>query len=335
MKTRISTIAALMLIGLCAASAAHAQATCVGDCMDDGAVSISDLVTGVNIALNTLPITACPSFACEGGTEVPVNCLVQGVNHALNDDCSTMPPQVRTFSVFAGVLAGPGDGTCMTGNPTPCIQNADCPSADCSASSTGLFTSALSNTNAAAQFSSGPFKLVLGPEGANGVHPLSLQEDAVFTIDIVNSTCLCLKFRAAGSMGSVDCDGGTPYDTSITQPSGPGTAWTFQTGLGNPSGPGDGNLIVMGLFQQVMDFCSNVNCADDAVYHDPPNTFPFTTTKTTAFKGAALNQSDHGAPFDCANFTTSGSGGILNSGVAQTIDPVGDTANVLRFAENP
>ena len=156
----------------------------------------------------------------------------------------------------------------------------------------------------------------------------------MFALDIVNSPCLCLKFKATGSMGSVDCDGGTAYDTSISQPTGPGTAWTIQTGLGSPAGPGNGDLVVTGFFVQLQDFCSAFDCNDDSLYTNPPNQFPFTTTNATAFKGS-LTLTDHGAPFDCANFSAADSGGALAVGVAQTIDPVGDTANVVRFCEHP
>src|SRR5262249_34264151 len=159
----------------------------------------------------------------------------------------------RVFTIDPGVLSGPGESMCA--DNTVCIQNSDCSDTMCPASATGLFSSALTNINAAAAFSSGPLKLVMGPEGANGVHPVTLAEDAVFSIDIVDSSCLCLKFRAAGSTGSIDCDGGTAYDTATTQPAGPGTTWTFQVGLGSPSGPGNGNLIMTGVFQRVVDVC--------------------------------------------------------------------------------
>jgi len=341
MKTAMATMAAVALAGLVAASAARAQ-TCVGDCHSEGMVSISDLVLGVNIALGSQPVTACPSFACQGGDTVPINCLIQGVNNALNDCMGAGPTPTptpttggvtRNFTVDPGILSGPGESMCA--DSTNCIQNSDCSDNMCPASSTGLFTSALTNINAAAMFSSGPFKIVMGPEGANGVHPLSLAEDAVFFIDIVDSSCLCFKFKAAGSTGSIDCDGGTAYDTATSQPTGPGTAWTFETGLGSPSGPGNANLIVSGVFARVVDVCTNVHCENDSVYTDPPNTFPFTTTIATANKGTALTLSDHGAPFDCANFATTGSGGIFGAGIEQTIPPVGDTANVVRFAEKP
>jgi hypothetical protein len=46
-------------------------------------VKISDLITGVNIALGSLPVSACPAFENAEGT-VDIAQLVQGVSNALN-----------------------------------------------------------------------------------------------------------------------------------------------------------------------------------------------------------------------------------------------------------
>ena len=61
---------------------AEAEA-CVGDCDDDGSVTVVELIRGVNIALGTLLIDACPSFDTNGDGEVTVNELVTGVHAAL------------------------------------------------------------------------------------------------------------------------------------------------------------------------------------------------------------------------------------------------------------
>ena len=58
-------------------------AACVGDCGSVGAVSISDLITGVNIALGSLPVSSCEAFDCQHNGTVSINCLIQGVNNAL------------------------------------------------------------------------------------------------------------------------------------------------------------------------------------------------------------------------------------------------------------
>jgi hypothetical protein len=47
-------------------------------------VSIADLITGVNIALGTLPVTACPPFDPDGDGQVTVADLITAVNNSLN-----------------------------------------------------------------------------------------------------------------------------------------------------------------------------------------------------------------------------------------------------------
>ena len=56
---------------------------CVGDCDGSTNVTINELITGVNIALSALPISACPAFDCQHTGGVPINCLIQGVVNAL------------------------------------------------------------------------------------------------------------------------------------------------------------------------------------------------------------------------------------------------------------
>ena len=57
--------------------------TCPGDCDGSGRVTISDLIIGVNIALGTVPASACPAFENALGA-VDIAQLVQGVTNALN-----------------------------------------------------------------------------------------------------------------------------------------------------------------------------------------------------------------------------------------------------------
>ena len=57
--------------------------TCTGDCDASHNVTINELITGVNIALGSLPITSCQAFDCQQTGGVPINCLIQGVVNAL------------------------------------------------------------------------------------------------------------------------------------------------------------------------------------------------------------------------------------------------------------
>jgi hypothetical protein len=57
--------------------------SCPGDCDRSGIVSVSELITGVNILLDTMPVSTCPSFACNNPSASSVECLVRAVNAAL------------------------------------------------------------------------------------------------------------------------------------------------------------------------------------------------------------------------------------------------------------
>ncbi|MBI4516079.1 MAG: matrixin family metalloprotease [Deltaproteobacteria bacterium] len=57
---------------------------CVGDCDDDGAVTVDELVRGVNIALGNTTLEVCPQFDSSDDGSVTVDELVQAVNAALS-----------------------------------------------------------------------------------------------------------------------------------------------------------------------------------------------------------------------------------------------------------
>jgi autotransporter-associated beta strand protein len=57
---------------------------CTGDCNGDGVVLVNELVLGVNIALETLPFTACSAFDSDEDGRVTIPELIQAVNHALS-----------------------------------------------------------------------------------------------------------------------------------------------------------------------------------------------------------------------------------------------------------
>jgi hypothetical protein len=58
-----ASVALVSSAGL-AGSAIGAAPTCVGDCDDDGTVTVDEIVKGVNIALGELPLDQCPRLAC-------------------------------------------------------------------------------------------------------------------------------------------------------------------------------------------------------------------------------------------------------------------------------
>jgi hypothetical protein len=337
---RIGSVVALALLGLVATSSARGE--CVGDCSGTNMVTIANLIVGVNIALGSQPPSACPAFQNAEGM-VDIAQLIKGVNNALNG-CPAGTN--RVYTIEPGVLLAPPLGMCTGSTEPDCTVSADCGSGKaCEGNSlSGLFTSALGSnasngdpTVPGSGFGPGPLHLQLGPQDGNGIAQLRLMEDVTIPIGIVDNTCLCFKLLAAGSAGSIDCNGGSPYDTQATRASGAsGFAWDATSGLGSPSGPGDGDLLVMGLFERVMLTCEEADCPHH-VYSDPPNLFAFTTTTATSIQettGAPLVLAiSGGQPFDCAKFATSGSGGILAAPAPTTIDPIGDVSNVFRLGE--
>ena len=199
------------------------------------------------------------------------------------------------------------------------------------ATRTGLFASFVNGENVATSFSSGPLVLVGGTPDASGVAPLSLEDDVTITVSVADGSYACVKLLAAGSSGSIDCDGGTAYDVQASQPSGDvGMAFDLQTGLGAPAAPGNGMLLVMEQGQSVpagpLPDCSSI------IYEDPPQLFAYTTATATAVKGS-LQLAVDGEPFSCNDFSTPGSGGLLAAPAPVHRAPYGDFANVFRLAE--
>lgn len=60
-----------------------AKLECAGDCDGDATVRVDELLRGVNIALNTLPVTMCPAFDADHNAAVQVAEIIAGVNAAL------------------------------------------------------------------------------------------------------------------------------------------------------------------------------------------------------------------------------------------------------------
>jgi hypothetical protein len=52
----------------------------VGDCNQDGSVTVDELIKGVKIALGTTSIDACSSFDTNGDGAVTINELIAAVN---------------------------------------------------------------------------------------------------------------------------------------------------------------------------------------------------------------------------------------------------------------
>jgi hypothetical protein len=199
------------------------------------------------------------------------------------------------------------------------------------ATRTGLFNSLASGSNVAAAFSSGPLVLVGGLPGPDGVAALSLLEDVTVRVDLIDGSYACIRHFAAGSSGSIDCDGGTAYDVVGSQPAGDvGFAFDLQTHLGVPAGTGhaDLTLTIQGQFVPP----GPVPDCETLTYDNPPQPWTYTTTQAIAVKGAQ-QLAVTGEPFDCHQFAVPISGGMLAAPAPTTFAPFGDMANVFRVAE--
>lgn len=60
-----------------------------GDCNGDGAVSVDELLIGVNMVLGNQPVSACPAFDPHGDGEVTITELISGINAALGGSSAT------------------------------------------------------------------------------------------------------------------------------------------------------------------------------------------------------------------------------------------------------
>lgn len=77
------------VVGLGAAAHANGQ-SCTGDCNEDGAVTVDEIITGVNIALGTVELAGCLRFDGSGDQQVTVDEILQGVTVAL-EGCQPAP----------------------------------------------------------------------------------------------------------------------------------------------------------------------------------------------------------------------------------------------------
>ncbi len=57
---------------------------CVGNCNGDAQVTVNELITMVNIALGTAPLSTCPVGDANGDKDITVNEIIAAVNNALN-----------------------------------------------------------------------------------------------------------------------------------------------------------------------------------------------------------------------------------------------------------
>lgn len=95
------------LLGVFPALAA-AQTVCVGDCRDDGQVTVDEVVTMVTIALGTIEFDLCSRSDSNGDRKITVDEILTAITNALNGcpappPTPTLPPASRWGSFIWGV----------------------------------------------------------------------------------------------------------------------------------------------------------------------------------------------------------------------------------------
>ena len=97
-------------------SAAHA---CVGDCDGNGEVTVNELITGVNIALDSTPLSTCPSFDSNGDGAVTVDELIFSVHEVLFGCAAPTPTATVTHTEVPTATPTPPDTATPTVTFTP------------------------------------------------------------------------------------------------------------------------------------------------------------------------------------------------------------------------
>jgi alpha-D-xyloside xylohydrolase len=97
---RLGTLltAALVMTCLLAATVAPpaAVAACTGDCDGDGAVTVDDLLTMVNVALENTPVGQCAAGDADGDHAIAIDEILIAVNYALTSCPATQPVSLVT-----------------------------------------------------------------------------------------------------------------------------------------------------------------------------------------------------------------------------------------------
>lgn len=83
-----AVLGASLLLGVTAVSA---QPECVGDCNENGAVNIAELIRAVSISLGNTDVSQCNAADANGNGTVAINELIQAVNNSLFG-CNVAPP---------------------------------------------------------------------------------------------------------------------------------------------------------------------------------------------------------------------------------------------------
>ncbi len=152
-------------------------------------------------------------------------------------------------------------------------------------SRTGFYVYILPGQNLAAAVSGGPLVLEAGQTDANGVAPIRLRDDALIGLRVATGDIACLKLAAAGSSGSIACEGGEGHGVRVTRAAGPFAPPSMvEPFLGTDSGPGAATLLVPLRWVQLPVGASFEDCLTTDQY-GPEELAAFSTGEVTTVKG--------------------------------------------------
>ena len=129
---RDDTVSVLLTVTTCVEATPR---LCVGDCYNDGAVTINELIALVNIALGSESLTACPAAALwfdpSAHPEISVSRMVKAVTNALYGCAPCAPGACRVSGDVCELPTGPvGNACCQCGYDGWCALVCICASPD-------------------------------------------------------------------------------------------------------------------------------------------------------------------------------------------------------------
>jgi hypothetical protein len=237
-RAGILALAGSALCVVLAGAPAHAQ--CVGDCNGNDVVTINELILGVNIALGTQPVSACPAFA-NAQDMVNIAQLIKGVNNALNGCPATPTPGEGTATATATTgqetptpnstathtPEGPTDTPAATPTATPIFETpspvstpTDTPTGGCPLDPGTYTLHTTGGSLTVATFSPFPFPAggttvqEVGPGDANCVHSVVVAFPGglnvpPFCVPALGATTLVTQTGCG--VGRIDSNGGSDF----------------------------------------------------------------------------------------------------------------------------
>jgi hypothetical protein len=156
--------------------------------------------------------------------------------------------------------------------------------------------------------------LCAGREIGDGVHAVTLREDAVIGVSLAGGGVLCVRIDSRGSSGTVDCNGGTPADVLAVQDESGVNRIAVDSDLGADAGTGAAIIRAPIAFAELAVGASPDDC--EAADYPPAFNGALTTAAATAQVVASedavvAEATASGAAFDCETWRQPGVGALV------------------------